>query len=453
MNSLEKSGLDLAKLLKAQGFAAFFVGGFVRDKLLKRASDNLDIATDAKPNEVIEILKSNKIPTKEVGKKFGTVLAILNKFPIEITTFRAETGYSDKRHPDKVIFIKDYKEDASRRDFTINAMFFDPTTKELYDPVGGLRDLKLKLIEFVGDPRKRIDEDHLRMMRAVRLYAQLGFRLEKKTYAAIKIRAKLIQKISAERIKSELDKILLSQNRDAGLRLLSEIGLLKFILPEVQDLRNLDHGSNRYHLEGDMFEHTLLALEELRSKDLDLLYAVLLHDVGKPGAAKKIFRRGEWVISTHGHAKDSTEIFQKISKNLKFPSKSSKKISWLIANHMLKKPFETEMRPVKKMLLALHPYFGDLLELWRADYMGNLQPGSEVKPPKAYFDGKKILKLIEAKRSLLNQVVSGNLVMEAAKIKPGPKVGELKKVLATKILLGEIDSLAEAKRFLKRLRS
>ncbi|MDP3763552.1 MAG: CCA tRNA nucleotidyltransferase, partial [bacterium] len=246
MNKLEKAGFKIAKLLQAnyaltrpvghplpQGerdnlkrnyYKAFYVGGFGRNKVLKLESDNMDIATDALPDQVEQILNKAKIKTKAVGKKFGTILAIVDSFPIEITTFRQESRYSDNRHPDQDQFIKDYLNDAKRRDYTINAFYYDPIKKKLYDPANGQKDIKLKLLRFVGDPKKRIDEDGLRMLRGVRLATQLGFKLEKNSFAAIKTRAKYIQGVSGERIKAELDKILLSENRSAGLELLDKIG-------------------------------------------------------------------------------------------------------------------------------------------------------------------------------------------------------------------------------------
>src|SRR3989338_7011151 len=275
---LEKAGLKVAKLLqhglalppprrrggvgaggpfpeKRSHFQAFWVGGIVRNMLMKRESDNIDIATDATPEQIEKMLNQVKIKNTSVGKQFGSILAIIHGFKIEITTFRAEGRYSDKRHPDAVEFIRDYLQDAKRRDFTINALYFDPTTKELSDPTIGIKDLGLKLLRFVGDPRKRIDEDALRMLRGVRLATQLSFKLEKNTFAAIKTRAKYIQSISGERIKAELDKILLSENRVAGLELLDKTGLLRFLIPQMEELKKFSHKSKKYHLEGNMFNH------------------------------------------------------------------------------------------------------------------------------------------------------------------------------------------------------
>ena len=282
---LDRAGMKVVQLLQAQAFQAFWVGGIVRNQLigkkLKVKSDNIDIASDATPDQVERILNQAKVHNKPVGKKFGSILAIVDGEKIEITTFRSEGRYSDNRHPDRVEFIQDYLIDAKRRDFTINALYFDPIKKQLYDPVGGISNLKSRILKFVGDPKKRIDEDALRMLRGVRLATQLGFKLEKNSFAAIKTRAKYIQGISGERIKAELDKILLSKNRVSGLRLLQASGLLRFIAPEISALNKVSHKSKTYHLEGNVFEHTLLVLEALKKKNLPLMYSAIFHDSGK----------------------------------------------------------------------------------------------------------------------------------------------------------------------------
>jgi tRNA nucleotidyltransferase (CCA-adding enzyme) len=182
------------------------------------------------PDEVINILNKAEIRHKEFGKKFGTVLAIVGAEKIEITTFRRESRYSDQRHPDRVEFIREYLDDARRRDLTINALYFDPISGILFDPVKGLDDLEKKIIRFVGDPKKRIDEDPLRMLRAVRLAIILNFKLEKNSFAAIKTRAKLIQSVALQRIQMELAKIFRSEDYSGGLEILKETGLAKFVI-------------------------------------------------------------------------------------------------------------------------------------------------------------------------------------------------------------------------------
>ena len=436
-----KSGIKIVKLLQTKGYQAYFVGGMVRDMLLNRTSDNIDIATDATPDEVERILKKAGYKPKEVGKKFGTILVIDNSMVVEITTFRAEGRYSDNRHPDQVRFIKDYKEDAKRRDFTINALYFDPITKQTFDPTNGIKDIGLKILRFVGDPKKRIDEDGLRMMRGVRLATQLGFKLEKNSFAAIKTRAKYIQGISGERIKAELDKILLSENRVVGLELLDKTGLLRFIIPEMESLKKFTHRSKIYHQEGDMFIHTLLALKNTPSSNLDLLYAILFHDISKPQRAIKKLKAEGWVLSTPGHADASAEIFLKFSVRLKFPRKNTKTIEWLIRKHGLSSSF-FEMRPVKQFRIASQPSFELLMQHWYADHHGNerIEGGVEHTRQfkKSMAAGKKMLKQIQANQDLFRQLADGKLVMKYSKLKPGVELGRKIEDVKIQIILGKI---------------
>src|SRR3989344_9414927 len=325
-SEINRAGIRTVTLLQTQGFQAFWVGGIVRNILLKRESDNIDIATDATPDQIENVLNQAEIKTKPVGKEFGSILAIVDTFKIEITTFRAEGRYSDNRHPDKVEFIREYLDDAKRRDFTINALYFDPVKKELYDPTGGIKDLGLKLLRFVGDPKKRIDEDGLRMLRGVRLATQLQFKLEKNSFAAIKTRAKYIQYISGERVKAELDKILLSDNRSEGIRLLEKISLLKFISPDLDNMKKVFSTSKIFHLEGDKLTHSLMVADALKIKDLELIYAALFHDVGKVEIRTKPGHK--WIDVFLEHIEAGIKIFEKFAVLMKFSVQSRDKVIW-----------------------------------------------------------------------------------------------------------------------------
>jgi len=451
-SKLHQAGLKIVRLLHNKGYEAYFVGGTVRDMLISRVSDNIDIATNAVPDDVESILSKGNIKHKSVGRQFGTVLAIVSGFKIEITTFRSEGFYSDKRHPDKVEFIKDFRIDAGRRDFTVNAMYYDPVKNELSDPVGGLKDIKQKIIRFVGDPKKRIDEDYLRMLRAVRFSIQLGFKVEKNTFAAIKTRAKLIQDVSGERIKQEMDKILTSKGRADGLRLLEVTGLLKFIFPEIANLRGFSHKSVNYHLEGDMLDHTILALKNMYVPDKDLAYAVLFHDAGKPLVARPKKKAEGEVISTSGHDTVSARIFNKIAKKLAFSRESRQKIEWAIKNHSLRSPFMKDMKQAKKIRLVLHPYFPFMNELWKLDATANIKrAGTTTEPgePKAWKEGKRLLEIVKKSQPLISTIATGNFVLKNSGIKPGPGVGNIIEDLKIKIILGEIKNPGDAKFFLK----
>ncbi|OGE83229.1 MAG: hypothetical protein A3B10_01055 [Candidatus Doudnabacteria bacterium RIFCSPLOWO2_01_FULL_44_21] len=475
--SLEKVGLKIVKLLQSQGFAAFWVGGVVRDKLLglrftvtlpvkesvlRQTSDdtrgdnvklstNIDIATDATPDQIEKILNQAKIKVKPIGKQFGSILAIVNNWPIEITTFRAEGRYSDKRHPDQVTYIRTYIRDAERRDFTINALYFDPIKKQLFDPVGGLKDLKLKLLKFVGDPKKRIDEDALRMFRAVRFATELHFKLEKNSFAAIKTRAKYIQGVSGERIKAELDKILFSKNRADGIMLLDKVGLLKFIIPEFEPLKSFSHQSKNYHLEGSQFEHTLLVLKKIKESNLDLLYAILFHDIGKPQKAQKVLKKEGWVISTKGHADAGADIFLQFAKRLKFPKSNRDTIEWLIRNHMLMFDY-LHMRPIKQIRLAEHPAFDLLMRHWHYDEAGTKRSKYADDHQRRYLRsraiGLQLLDQLKQKQNLIKKLSSGELIMKYSNLKPGPSLGQKIEEVKVQIVLGKIKNGQELKYYL-----
>ncbi len=449
-DKLFKSGLKIVRLLSQQKHLAFFVGGVVRNMILKRNSDNIDIATDATPDEVEKILKRAKLPSKAVGKKFGTILTVIDGITTEITTFRAEGRYSDNRHPDQVQFIKNYLDDAKRRDFTINALYFDPITKQIFDPTNGQKDLKAKLIRFVGDPRKRIDEDALRMLRGVRLATQLGFKLEKNTFAAIKTRAKYIQGISSERIKGELDKILLSKNRGEGLRLLQHVGLLKFIIPEFEILQHVIHHSSKYHLEGAVSIHLIRAAELVKIYNLSIIYAALFHDIGKVINPQKIQEGKTWKYSFKGHVKLSGELFEKFAKKYKFPREQKNEILFLISEHDNRKWFlnsnpETQ---IKFMLAQTNPEF--LVEIWRVDSAANLR----------YEDGQKVWGT-SAVLPIANQIINkiknakkyfhlagGSLIMKYSNFKPGKELGRKVEEIKIQIVLGKIRSEDDLRKYL-----
>ncbi|MBX4204632.1 MAG: CCA tRNA nucleotidyltransferase [Candidatus Doudnabacteria bacterium] len=451
-SELEKAGLDIVRLLNNQKFQGFFVGGYVRDLITGKTSDNIDIATDALPDNVEKILTQAKISFKQIGKKYGTILATPKGNLVEITTFRRESRYSDLRHPDEVEFIREYLDDAQRRDLTINALYFNPVSRELFDPAGGMEDIKKRIIRFVGDPKKRIDEDPLRMMRAVRFAVTLGFRLEKNSFAAIKTRAKLIQDVSAERIKQELDKILLCSDRVRGLDELCTLGLMKFILPEFVQLKKVFHNSKKYHLEGSMYYHTL-SVVGLLPPDLDLIYAGWFHDIGKIKPSHTEIIDGEKVMRHFGHQKVSHEIFLKFASRFRFSKRSRNLIDWLIIHHDDRLNFRTA-KPLKQAKYALHPDFSALLVLWRADSAGNLRlmENGGIKPgnSESVQLGEKYLEVIRAKKSLLDKFAGGAYIMRVTKLSSGIQIGQIASAMKVKILLSEIKNENDAGKFLKK---
>lgn len=447
-----KAGLKVVKIVQKNQHQAFWVGGMVRNILLKRPSDNIDIATDALPDEVEQILTKSKILNKPVGKKYGSILAIVNHIAVEITTFRAEGRYSDKRHPDEIRFIKDYKDDAKRRDFTINALYFNPVTKELFDPANGLRDLRLKILRFVGNPKKRIDEDALRMLRGVRLATQLGFRLEKNSFAAIKTRAKYIQGVSGERVKVELDKILLA-NPFIGVELLEKIGMLKYIIPEIEAIKQFSHKSKLYHLEGSAFNHTLLALSKTKNEPLEMLYALIFHDIGKPQQAKKVLKNEGWVISTKGHADVSADIFIKFAEKFKFPTAGKRTTEWLIRNHMRMFKF-VELSVDNQLELITNKDFPLLIKHMVYDEIATKRTSYLDYHHRLYLkslrEATRLMGLLGSKQPLISKLVDGNLVLKIIPNVFGPRVGRILFEIKKQIIFGKIKNLSDVKTFLKK---
>lgn len=350
----------IVKKLRDSGFEAYFAGGCVRDTLLSRESKDFDIATSAKPPQV----KALFAKSVDIGEKFGTIVVIELGQNFEVTTFRIESGYSDKRRPDNVEFTT-AEEDAKRRDFTINAMFYDPIKKSLIDYVGGENDIKKNILRFVGNAQERIDEDHLRLLRAVRFKVTLGFQYSTDTYEAVRKNANLISSVAKERVRDELNLIFSSFNRHIGLVELSESGICQNIIPEVELLKGVPQ-PYEYHHEGDVFTHTYLALRSLAKDEASYLcWATLLHDIAKP---QTLIREGGRIIF-HDHAQKSAEMAKDILKRLKFPNFEIETICYLIDNHMRIGDIG-KMRPFKRMNFLLDPRFPSLIELARADCMG-----------------------------------------------------------------------------------
>jgi poly(A) polymerase len=357
---MKDEAIRIVKKLKSNGYTAYFAGGCVRDLLLCIEPKDFDIATSATPDQIEELF-ANSIA---VGKKYGVIKVVAGGKTIEVATFRSDLSYDDNRRPSKVKFSNP-QEDAKRRDFTINGLFMDPTTGEIFDYVGGREDIKKKTIRFIGDASERINEDHLRLMRAIRFKTTLNFQYEKDTFEIVRSHAALIKNVSPERLRDELNLILKSKYRSQGLIELSESKLLEYVIPEIEDLKSVPQ-PDVYHKEGDVFVHIYLALRSL-SEDapLHLVWAVLLHDIAKP---QTLIRENGRIIF-HDHAQVSEEMAQTILKRLKFSNFEISDICWLIANHMKIGQIE-KMRPSRRVAFLTDPKFRDLIELARADARG-----------------------------------------------------------------------------------
>ena len=360
--------LNILRTLRENGHEAFLVGGGVRDLLLGREPKDWDIATDALPDR-IESLFPKTIP---LGKAFGIIVVVPDDGdPVEVATYRVDSPYADGRRPESVAF-SNAREDALRRDFTINALFLDPTTGEIRDYVAGRADLDAHLVRAIGDPAIRFAEDHLRMLRAVRFASTLGFAIEPATFAAIQQLAPQIRRISAERIRDELFR-LLTESSKAGesLQLLRESGLLKEILPEVDAMVGVEQPPE-FHPEGDVFTHTRLMLDALPpNPSLRLALSVLLHDVGKPPTAALVtLPDGTPRWRFENHAAIGADMARAILERLRAPNALVDEVCAIIAGHM-RLADAPKMRAPKLRRLLGAPTFGEELELHRLDCLSS----------------------------------------------------------------------------------
>jgi poly(A) polymerase len=321
----QQGALEIVHRLQTAGFIAYFAGGCVRDLVMRRAPKDYDIATNAVPDKVIELFPESVA----VGKSFGVIRARAADDWYEIATFRKDAAYTDGRHPESVTF-SDPETDAQRRDFTLNALFYDPVRQELLDYVQGLDAIEKRLIKAVGNAEARFQEDRLRLLRAVRFAATLDFALEPATAAAIRTAAPGVATLSAERIREELTR-LLTEARRAGdaLVLLRNLNLLEAILPEVAAMHGVEQPPE-FHPEGDVFQHTVLMLNALHTTDPQLAWAVLLHDVGKPPTAQ--LKEGHWRFERHANI--GALSAGRILERLRFSSEDRAAIEFMVGNHM-----------------------------------------------------------------------------------------------------------------------
>jgi len=346
--------------LRGRGFQAWLVGGCVRDLLLGIEPADYDVATDARPDAVLELFPGAKL----VGAHFGVALVADGRAEVEVATFRSDHAYRDGRHPEEVRYESDPREDARRRDFTINALLMDPASGQVEDFVGGRRDLAEGVIRAIGDAGARFREDHLRMLRAVRFAARFGFAIEPATMRAIRLECAAIGSISAERIRQELTRILTEGGARKGFELLDESGLLCEILPEVAAMKGVAQPPE-FHPEGDVWVHTLLMLESMRAPAPALAWGVLLHDIGKPPTFRLEDR-----IRFDGHVEAGVKMAAGILSRLRFSLDDMRQIESLVANHLRFKDLR-HMRESKLKRFLRMDRFEEHLELHRLDCLSS----------------------------------------------------------------------------------
>ncbi len=348
--------IRIIETLRASGQQAWLVGGCVRDLLLGIEPKDYDVATDALPPRILELFPGSNL----VGAQFGVVIVNRDGAAVEVATFRSDSDYADGRRPGAVAFERTPERDVARRDFTINAMMLDPETGAVLDFTGGQQDLRERLIRAIGDPDRRFQEDHLRLLRAVRFAARLDFQIETSTQQAIQRLAGLIRDTSAERVRDELSRILTEGGARRGFELLDETGLLAQLLPEVAAMKGVEQPPE-FHPEGDVWTHTLIMLEGLEKTSRTLAWGVLLHDVGKPPTFQRADR-----IRFNGHAEQGARITREIMGRLRFPNSEIDQTVALVANHMRFKDVPNMRESTLKRFIRL-PEFDDHMALHRLD--------------------------------------------------------------------------------------
>jgi poly(A) polymerase len=356
---------EIVRLLKQSGYEAYFVGGCVRDFILGDVPGDYDIVTSAHPDQVMTIFPH----TVAIGAKFGVVAVIVDHHSYEVATFRSDDIYEDGRHPSQVHFSS-AREDVSRRDFTVNGLLMDPLTNEIVDYVNGRADIEKKIIRTIGEPDSRFNEDFLRMLRAIRFTANLGFAIEHDTQKAIERNAGKIKQISAERLQEELGKILTRGGSRTGFELMINTGILRKILPEIDKLKGVEQPP-RFHPEGDVWQHTLNMLELLpadgeTNENLCLAWGTLLHDVGKALTRSE----DEKGVHFYGHVQKGEEIADDIMQRLKFSRAQRETVLNLIRQHMVFMNVQ-KMRPGRLKRFLRMPDFNLHMELHRLDCLAS----------------------------------------------------------------------------------
>ena len=360
MEAKRQAATEIVKQLREAGFQAYWVGGCVRDLVMGREPKDFDITTDATPTQVTQLFPQSLT----VGAQFGVVIVPRPEGDFEIATFRSDGRYTDGRHPAEVRYTRTAEEDVQRRDFTINGLLYDPLEQRVLDYVGGEADIRARRLRTIGDPIQRFNEDHLRMLRAVRFAARFLFTPEHALIDAIRQLAPQIRKVSAERIRDEIMKILTEGQARRGFELLDETGLLQEVLPKVKTLQGVEQPPE-FHPEGDVWTHTLLMLEGLRAPTNTLALGVLLHDVGKPPT----FSRRER-IRFDNHVEIGAKMAEEICTRLRLSFRETERIVELVRHHLRFKDFPHMRRSTQLRFLRMAG-FEEHLELHRLDCLAS----------------------------------------------------------------------------------
>jgi len=427
---------EIVLSLKKAGYEAYFVGGCVRDFVMGVIPDDYDIVTSALPDQVMAVFTR----TVAIGAKFGVVAVIVEGHSYEVATFRSDDIYIDGRRPSNVHFTC-AKEDVFRRDFTVNGLLMDPVSGEITDYVDGLADIRGKIIRTIGDPDQRFQEDHLRMLRAIRFTANLNFSLDSSTKEAIARNVAEIKTISAERLCDELNKLLTRGDARRGLELMAQTGMLREILPEVDSMQGVEQPP-RFHPEGDVWQHTLMMLEKLSEEKRPrvnpvLAWGALLHDVGKPVSRSE----DENGVHFYGHVKHGEKIADEIMQRLKFSRAQREAVLNLIGQHMIFMNVQ-KMRPARLKRFLRVPDFNLHLELHRLDCLASHGMLDNYEFCRNQLENLAVEELHPPR------LINGDDLIALGFI-PGEIIGEILRALEDEQMEGRISSIDEAKIFVE----
>ncbi len=406
------------------GYHCYLVGGAIRNMVAHLPVTDYDLATDAKPEQVMRLFK-RVIPT---GIKHGTVTVLYKSSQFEVTTFRVEGEYSDSRRPDSIAYTPSIYEDLKRRDFTINSLALNLKNDELIDPHDGRKDLGRKIIRAIGDPNERFSEDALRMLRACRFAAELNFSIDKPTHNGIKRNCKKIKKVSSERIRDELIKMLLSEQPSEGIEIMEQTGLLSLILPELQACKGVEQkGFHRY----DVYYH-LLAACDMSEPILEIRLAALLHDIGKPNS---LDYDESGVRTFYRHEEYSEQLAGEILHRLRFPKKVEQEVRLLIMHHMFSYSSDWSDSAVRRLISRVgKANLENLFKLRRADQRGIT--GSSRRDPRLEELAERIDDILarETAFTVTDLAVNGNDLHEEAGVPRGPEMGTVLRFLLETVL-------------------
>lgn len=425
MSTLRDHATQIALRLREAGHETYFAGGCVRDALTGREPKDYDLATSARPDEVLALFPGGD----RIGAHFGVILVKRSGHHFEIATFRSDGAYADGRHPAEVTFTT-AENDAQRRDFTINGLFEDPATGEIIDHVGGKADLEAGIIRAIGDPARRFEEDALRLLRAVRFATTTGFEIDPATWEAVRTHASLLERISVERIRDEFSKTLTNPNRRRGLELLVDSGLLEQFLPEFLPTRGCEQPPE-FHPEGDVYVHTLIMLDSLPADaSLVLCLGVLFHDIGKPPTAT--YDEEADRIRFNGHDRVGARMAEEALRRLRYSNAVIEDVVALVENHMRFMHVQ-QMRTAKLKRFMNRPTFAEEVDLHRVDCTsshGMLDNIDFLKEKAAEFAAEPLIP---------PPLVTGRHLIELG-FTPGPQFKEILEFIQTEQLEGRLDS-------------